>query len=78
MPRTQPCSIKCQQRPGFICVSGAHAHAHVQEVLRFSRALAVRTLQLEMEYAGRALEDEAIDIVGSDVDGRHFTSLHTQ
>jgi len=38
-----------------------------EEVLRLSRALAVRTLQLEMEYAGRALEEEALDVVGSDV-----------
>lgn len=40
-----------------------------QEVLSLSRALAVRTLQLEMEYAARALEDEVCDILGSDVDG---------
>ncbi|KAF5837598.1 hypothetical protein DUNSADRAFT_4169 [Dunaliella salina] len=40
-----------------------------EEVLRLSRELALRTLQLEMEYAYRALEDEAIDIVGYDVNG---------
>lgn len=43
--------------------------AHTQEVLRLSRELALRTLQLEMEYAYRALEDEALDIAGFDVKG---------
>mmetsp|Transcript_3050 Transcript_3050/g.8024 ORF Transcript_3050/g.8024 Transcript_3050/m.8024 type:complete len:678 (-) Transcript_3050:373-2406(-) len=38
-----------------------------EEVLRLSRELALRTLQLEMEYAYRALEEEAMDIVGFDV-----------
>ncbi|KAL6761963.1 hypothetical protein V8C86DRAFT_2526853 [Haematococcus lacustris] len=37
------------------------------EVLRLSRALAIRTLQIELEYTFSALEDEAVDILGSDV-----------
>jgi hypothetical protein len=40
-----------------------------QEVLRLSRELALRTLQLEMEYAYRALEDEALDVMGFAVNG---------
>jgi hypothetical protein len=40
----------------------------LQEVLALSRALAVRMLQIELEYAFGSLEDEAMDI-GSDVAG---------
>lgn len=41
------------------------------EVMALSRLLAVRTLQLEMEYIYRSLEDEALDIgVGSSGEGQ--------
>jgi hypothetical protein len=41
------------------------------EVMALSRLLAVRTLQLEMEYIYRSLEDEALDIgVGSSGGGQ--------
>lgn len=40
-----------------------------EEVLRLSRLLAARTLQLEMEYIYRSLEEEALDIAGSDMGG---------
>ena len=33
------------------------------QVAELSRALAVRTLQLQMEYVAGCLEDEALDIV---------------
>lgn len=46
---------------------------NLQEVLRLSRELALRTLQLEMEYAYRALEDEALDVVGFDANGESFS-----
>eukprot|EP00983_Pelagomonas_calceolata_P024371 766651-Pelagomonas_calceolata.AAC.2 len=47
-------------------------HVVQEEVLRLSRELALRTLQLEMEYAYRALEEEAMDIVGFDVNGEYL------
>jgi len=37
------------------------------DVLGLSRQLAVRTLQLEMEFVYRILEDEALDVTGSDI-----------
>jgi hypothetical protein len=40
-----------------------------QEVLRLSRELAIRTLQIELEYIYAALEEETADIVGNDMDG---------
>lgn len=39
------------------------------DVLQLSRLLAVRTLQLEMEYVYRSLEDEALDASGYDLGG---------
>jgi len=54
-------------------VGGVCVCLRAQEVLRLSRELALRTLQLEMEYAYRALEDEAMDIVGFDVNGEART-----
>lgn len=48
---------------------------NLQEVLRLSRELSLRTLQLEMEYAYRALEEEALDVMGFAVNGEPF--MHT-
>lgn len=39
------------------------------EVITLSRLLAVRTLQLEMEYVYRSLEDEALDIAAEQILG---------
>lgn len=62
-----------------ICASPAEQYPFCmgmpeQEVLALSRQLAVKTLQLEMEYAFAALEDEALDIVGYDVEGESGVS----
>jgi len=40
------------------------------EVITLSRLLAVRTLQLEMEYVYKSLEDEALDIAAEELLGK--------
>ena len=52
-------------------------HTQQQLLPRPRRLLAVRTLQLEMLYVYRALEDEALDIAAEDVRarGEHSTPL---